>query len=190
MGLDMYVYKVKKPNFDSGKVYDRAKLMDHMILSAYDAATDLYKQLAPYAQKLRVINRYYNIKKIREDFHMPDADISMISSDAISISGTVGGVEATRTITTEQIDTLYTVNHEEECFVLALENVAYWRNKSDLEDFVYDSLSECVENLGFYLLDEKTVEIINQYCAQHDPAQSIEWYKPTDTSALFYHEWY
>lgn len=191
MGLDMYAYKVENPSLDPSKVYARQDLQeDHVILLPDKAASERYQQVLPYAQKLRVISRYYDLEKIREDFHMPDAEVFMTSEESIGIRGTVNGAETARYIRMEQVNALYTVEREEECFVFAATPVAYWRKEYDLQELIDDSLGGIIQNTGFYLLDRKTVDRINRYNTEYCLAEFIEWFEPTETSALFYYEWY
>ena len=191
MGLDMYAYKVRKPSLDPSKVYARQELQrEYVVLPPDEATSELYQQVTPYAQKLRVTCRYYDLEKIREDFNMPDAEIWMVSSEGIGIGGKVNGIETTRKISTEQITACYIVVREEECLVFAAESVAYWRKEYDLQELICDSLGGNVQDIGFYQLDKQTVDRINQYSADHCPTEFIEWVEPTETSALFYHEWY
>lgn len=186
MGLDMYVRKVQKPSLAVDRVYDSSELEGYGILSPEELESDLYEQLVPYTQKLPVINHYYNMEKIRADFHMPDAEINMISFDEISIGGTIDGESASRTITREQIDNLYCREQEEECLVFSVENVAYWRKDYQLQELIHDALDEYVKNMGYYLLDEATVEVINGYCATEE---RFDWVTPSESTALFYYEW-
>lgn len=191
MGLDMYVYRVIKPSLDPRKVYIRKELPgEYVIIPPDEDAADQYLQLVPYTQKLRIISGYLNMEKIRQDFHMPDAKIGIVSSAGILIIGKVDDVETTQQISMEQIEALYTVEREEECLVFAKEQVASWRNDYDLQELISDGLGEDIQNTGFYLLDENTVGIINQYNDEHYPAVFIRWHEPTVTSALFYYEWY
>ena len=191
MGLDMYAFQVIKPSLDPEKVYIRRKLLgEYVVLPPDKAASDRYLQVAPYAQKLRVISRYFNMEKIRQDFHMPDAEIGTVSSEGIRIVGKVDGVATKREISMKQIEALYTVEREEDCLVFTKEQVAYWRNEQDLQVLISESLDADIQNTGFYLLDEKTVDIINQYNSEHDSTMFIRWREPTATSALFYYEWY
>lgn len=191
MGLDMYAFQVIKPSLDPEKVYIRRELLEeYVVLPPDEAASDRYLQVAPYAQKLRVISRYFDMEKIRQDFHMPDAEIGIVSSEGIRIVGKVDGVETKREISMNQIEALYTMECEEDCLVFTKEQVAYWRNEQELQVLISDSLDEEIQNTGFYLLDEETVGIINQYNSEHNPTMFIEWREPTATSALFYYEWY
>lgn len=191
MGLDMYAYRVQNPSLDPGKVYTRQDLQgEHMILLPDKASSDRYQQVLPYAQKLRVISQYYDLEKIRADFQIPDAEVWMTSAERIGIRGTVNGAEATRYIITEQVNALYTVEREEECFVFAAAEVAYWRKEYDLQELIDDSLGGIVRSMGFYLLDRKTVDSINRYNTENGLTEFIEWFEPTETSALFYYEWY
>lgn len=191
MGLDMYAYKIRNPSLDPSKVHACQDLQkEYVILLPDKASSERYRQAWPYAQKLRVMNRYYDLEKIREDFHIPDAEVWMTSAEGIGIRGRVNGVETTRYIGTEQVNAIYTVEREEECFVFAATSVAYWRKEYDLQELIDVSLGGIIQSMGYYLLDKKTVDIINQYSIEYCPEMLIEWFEPTETSALFYYEWY
>lgn len=185
MGLDMYVFRVQTPSLDPQKVYARDELQDYVVLPPQRAALVLYQQVLPYAQKLRVVNSYYDLEKISADHHMTDASIVGITPLEIWVAGQVAGVSATVTIRSEQIRAHYTIDREEECFVFKREKVAYWRKDYDLQELIYDVLAENIENTGYYLLTEEAVVAINGYGDQY-----CQWFEPTETSALFYWEWY
>ena len=56
----------------------------------------------------------------------------------------------------------------------------------DIQDWFHENLSVQVENTGYYILDEDTIDEFNK--AFPDDAFDAE--EPTDDSALFYWEWY
>ena len=60
----------------------------------------------------------------------------------------------------------------------------YWRKNYDLQDWIYDNI-EGVDNCGYYVLDLDVVSEINYMFDASIPAV-----KPSETEALFYHEWY
>lgn len=89
-------------------------------------------------------------------------------------------------ISTDDIESKYTLNKIETCYFAKAEEVSYWRKEYDIQDWFHENLSVQVENTGYYILDENTIDEFNK--AFPDDAFDAE--EPTDDSALFYWEWY
>lgn len=65
------------------------------------------------------------------------------------------------------------------------ERVAYWRKDYEVEDFFMEKHDDGIENTGYYILDLETILEFNSYFPQELPEE-----EPSETSALFYWEWY
>ena len=184
MGLDMYVYRMCNPSLDADKVYTSEELGDYHVLAPSSAASPLNEQLLPYGQKLRVINSYYDIEKMRADLGLQDAHIFGVGPQGIMLYGTKDGEDVHALIGADAVKASYTIEREEDCIVLWVDQVAYWRKEYALQEIIHDALGGHVQNVGYYKLDEEAVARINDY------APVFEWEPPTESSALFYHEWY
>lgn len=82
------------------------------------------------------------------------------------------------------IETKYTVSKEEIRFVCKCEEEKYWRKAYEIQDFFYDHYP--VENVGYYKLSKEVIEEFNK----RYPRDAFEAEDETESSALFYHEWY
>jgi len=190
VGLDMNVFRIQKPAIDKGKVYDRDEL-DGIVLSSEDIVSPMYRQLAPYCVEVRVVNHYYDLKKIGEDYGLEDAHIGGWSCDsngssATSIYGKKNGASEHVTIPDELIESKYTIDREETCYVCDRDEVCYWRKAYDIQDWFHKNIPEPVENTGYYVLNEQQIAAFNK----EFPEDNILVEAPSETSALVYWEWY
>lgn len=185
MGLDMNIYRCRRPVVDDTRIYDREEL-NGIILNEEDIKEEMYAQLIPYCVKVRILNSYYDMEKIRKDYGLSDqAHICMLSYEGIGISNHPNKSKDIK-ISREEINEKYTLNKIEMCYFTETEEVAYWRKNYDIQGWFHDNISSNVENTGYYLLDEELLEDFN--AAYPDDAVQVE--APDETSALFYWEWY
>lgn len=189
MGLDMYVYSVHKPDLDTGKVYDRSDLKG-TVIGEDEINEPMFRQLIPYCEKVRVVNHYYNMEKIGEDYDLTDARLGGWScGDGTSITTICGykdGVRKSVEIPDDLIESKYTIDREEICYVCEEEEVHYWRKAYDIQDWFHDHIKEPVENTGYYILSEKMLKAFNRKF----PQDKLPVEAPDETSALVYWEWY
>ncbi len=189
MGLDMYVFRVTKPQLDPGIVYDRSALSG-VIIDESDVDAPMYRQLLPYCAKVRVINHYYDMEKLAAEYGITNAYIggySFIQSEVkISLCGDKNGKNFYEQVPSELINSRYTIDREETCFVCSCEEVRYWRKEYNIQDWFYEHIPGEIENTGYYALSEETIRQFN--IAFPDDALPVE--PPSKESALMYHEWY
>lgn len=185
MGLDMEIRRISRPNYDYEKVYERCDI-DGVILGENDLHKDMYQQLVPYCQKLRVHNQYYNMNKIREDYRLSEhASIGCLSSVGITVYDRRGSGKSVD-ISANLIDEKYTLDKIEYCFVCLVEGVRYWRKAYDVQDWFHENLEGRVENTGYYRLDAELQDEFNKAWPEH----AVDVEEPDKNSALFYWEWY
>lgn len=186
MGLDMSIYRCSRPIVDDTRIYDREELPG-IILSEEDIGEDMYAQLAPYCEKVRMLNSYYDMEKIRKDYGFSDhAYISMLSSDGIKVSDDCSSKSKEVNLSAKEIKEKYVLDKIEMCYYTSAEEVAYWRKNYDIQDWFHNNLSSTVENTGYYLLDRELLEDFNE----EYPNDAVQVEEPNETSALFYWEWY
>lgn len=184
MGLDMYIYRCSKPRLIADNVYDRSELYG-IVLSAEDLDNPKFKDLAPYCAKVRVINHYYDMKKIREDYKLSeDSYIWAYGSHGITLGDYINGRRKDVTISREDVDRKYTIDREEIRYVCDRDEEMYWRKEYDIQKFFYEHLP--VENVGYYKLTRDLIEEFNR----EYPEDAFVAEEATDSSALFYYEWY
>lgn len=184
MGLDMYIYRCSKPDVNPNKIYDSSELHG-IVLSEEDLSEQMYSDLAPYCEKVRVINHYYNMEKIRADYGLSDeAHIWSWTGSGITVGDKTPEGQRNVEISSEDIDRKYTISKEEVRFVCECDEEKYWRKAYDIQDFFYNHYP--VENVGYYKLSKEVIEEFNRA----HPDDAFEAEDATESSALFYHEWY
>ena len=189
MGLDMYVYRIKKAELEERK-YTTIELSNLGLsyVCVEDAHDDisLYAQLLPYTIKRNASAECYDIEKMIADFNLPsNSHIGMYSYEMIVLYGTTDdGKYVKQEIFREDIEKKYTITKTSTYYIWESENIAYWRKHYDLQDWIYDTL-ENVDNTGFYILNADVITELNKKFDEYLPEED-----PTDESALFYWEWY
>ena len=189
MGLDMYVYKIRKAELEdreyTAEEFTNLGLSYVNVEDAHDNI-GLYAQLLPYTVKRNVSVECYNIEKMIADFNLPsNSHIWMRSYEKIALSGTTDdGRRVEQEIFREDIESKYTITKTNPYYVWKEEEVDYWRKHYDLQDWIYDTL-DGVDNTGYYILNADTIKELNKEFNECIPAED-----PTDESALFYWEWY
>lgn len=189
MGLNMYVYRVHKPILDEEKIYDRSEL-DGIVIGEKDIEEPRVRQLIPYCAKVRVVNHYYNLEKLGEDYGLAGARIGGWSCDKNGSSTTIYGYKGTRsesiTVSDDLIERKYTIDREEICYVCDNDEVHYWRKAYDIQDWFHEKLPEPVENTGYYILPEELLAAFNQ----EFPEDKLPVEAPDGVYTLVYWEWY
>lgn len=185
MGLDMFVVRVSKPNYDTAAVYNRVDLGECIIIDGDDLSLPMYNQLSPYVQKLKVKNERFDMDKIRRDYNLSEnSHICMLSSYQIGIKD----YETSNTvyIPTMVVDEKYTLTTIDDCYVCHDEEEVYWRKEYEIQSWIHENIGCDVENIGFYIL---SVELQLKFNKKF-PEYKIGAEEPDEESALFYHEWY
>lgn len=189
MGLDQYIYRVKKPNIQD-KVYtsDELRRMDLSKISVEDFKNNpvLYEDLRPYVVKRDVECKFYDLKKIVSDYGLPqNSSIWMYSMKGIEISGTTkNGERVNKAISTEEIEAKYVKTEILPYYIWEEEEVEYWRKHYDLQEWIYNNIYE-VENTAYCILSTDLIKQLNKRFNEDIPVE-----EPTEESALFYWEWY
>ena len=191
MGLDSYVFRIKKLQRMEPRVYTRDEL-DQLKLAYFlkeEPEEELVKQLMPYCQVIQVKTPLIDIQKIRAEHSLSDdAYVCMHCGN-----GDIGLIDPKNekaemlTISGDEIQSKYLFEKTLPYCVYHSEEVSYWRKNYRVQDFFYENL-EHVENTGFYLLDAEVVTDFNLKFGGDLGELPLE--APTDDQALFYYEWY
>lgn len=186
MGLDMNVYRVHKPLLDENEMYDGKDVKD-IVLSEKDINEPALRQLLPYCKKVRIMNHYYDLEKIEKDYDVPNVRIGGWGSDETGSYTTFYG-DNVRSFKVYKalIESKYTIDREETCYVFARDEVRYWRKAYDVQEWFHDHIPEPVENTGYYILTEDILLAFNE--TFHDEELPVE--APDEWGALVYWEWY
>jgi hypothetical protein len=213
MGLDMYLYKVKKMKEEAAKVLNN--LTSEQIREKYPNAlifgmnneeeARLYEALLPYAQKVMVINRYLNLEKMKKDYDIPnDAYINgegwTTNEVHYSFYDNASKKSFDVKMTIDELDKKYGFDETDEQYIVKeIEEVYYWRKAYKIQDFFYEN--HPVENCGYYLTSKDELEDLVDYATEievdeddYDNSFDISRIDLVDDDneeeAIFYHEWY
>jgi len=188
MGLDMYLYKIKKPSkedfeifmnnvnhsFDEAcrlgaEAYDDIEDTDHGVMNIlmYDDNEGMYEDLLPYSIQTKVKRDFLNYKKIEKDFGVTEnmeliGSWSKIEGIGFTYKDFETNEEIKVEISREDIP-LYTLEKSEDALVFLLEDVAYWRKEHELNEDLCDAYAwtgRDVENCGYHKCNEEMVEIL------------------------------
>lgn len=197
MGLDMYIRKANKPNFNARKVYSYEALQEQGY-DLFEAEPDgslagYLKDLRPFMVKLRCVATYFDTDKITKTYDFKErVHWSGFGPDGIYFSGTAAdGNERTVTIDREQIHQ-FTYQKKNIFYVTQLSEVGYWRKEYELDDKLtqhfMSSRGVVVENCGYYRMTKAAMRIVENYTKKHD-TEPVD-YQPEEIRSLFYHNWY
>lgn len=214
MGLDMFVYALKKLDATEIEKVKEFKTLQEFYLAGYDClhfpletagkeiSSDMYKEVLCCSSEFIVDNEGITEKSLDEYLDQKgipnDSFISYVGDDLV-----IGGFykdSPKLVLSKEEQKKLYT-SWKEKIFVYKMEEVAYWRKAYNLAEFFIDNIESNVENCGFYEIDENTLleairmddgraslnkkYFINPF--SRDDALQI---KLAPGEKLFYHEWY
>lgn len=195
MGLDMYMYKATKPQFNGHKVYNLADLEDDFTCFAANEDGSLEERLSdlrPFLVRLRCWAEYYDVDKITEAFAMPDrARWGGFGPDGIYFHAGEGDSYKSITIPHDAIQN-FTIKKQNYFYVTKLEEVGYWRKHYDLDEkltrHLFSTRQVVVENCGYYRMTKASMKIVDNYTKKHDTEPVL--YEPEEVRNLFYHNWY
>ncbi len=187
MGLDMYIYKAKKPMLVENTVYEEAEMnkAGFMLLSEDEMNTPAFEALKSFAVKVNIMMQELNKEKIRADFDMGE---NMYESMFCGDNVTFRDGDKQCTISTKELKEKYMQSVDRMLYAVELTQIAYWRKEYDLQSQIYEAFEEqdiYVENCGFYALDDEIAKMICEHDEMQAPAIQDE-----DVETLFYHEWY
>lgn len=184
MGLDMYIYKVRRPKLDTTKVFEHDELRGYSRISVEDAKDEGIDSLIPYCQVVTQKVEYYDTDKLGKERKLQDVRSWHWYGEGVSFSGRDrNGTRQEFDLTEEEISKNYTLTKEEQMYVWEEQEVYYWRKAYDIQKFVYENYP--VQNLGYYKLSTEFIKELNK---KFD--EGVECWEPDDAKALFYHEWY
>lgn len=159
MGLDMYMYKVQsvsREEADSlvGLHLDNIREKYGVIYkSDVDQNQELYLDILPYAQEIVAIARVFDEDQFRKDNGIALDDL--IVGQGVSVSN--NGQEISYIFESGKTAKLslseynrYSPEQDIMVYVYKKENVAYWRNEHDLNDFI--SVIRCAVRTRDYVL--------------------------------------
>ena len=188
MGLDMYVFAARKTKLDENKIYKHSELGDVIAIPDDEKDDPKIAQIIHLAKPIKVITEYLDFQKIKETYHFEnDPDVKIYGNGFSQFSDTAS--KYTVKIGSDRIDAEFTKTEVGICYVVDIEEVAYWRKAYDIQDWFHAELNCPVENCGYYRI---TTEQANEYNKKFGAIEYADWIDLSeyDDVEYFYHEWY
>lgn len=192
MGLDMYAYKVRKPDAEKltcktmEEVCSCTGTSRHIAIAKEELDKDeMYADLKPFLVFKDLSVHCINEEKFQKAFHLQETDElggRVESAESIgffihSADGSSRCQEMSKKDFIEQCTDL-----EEVPFgIFEVEQVGYWRKDYDLSEQICNACSRTVENQGYYRANEAMLKLIREHAKP---------FAINDDEAVFYYEWY
>lgn len=178
MGLDMYLYRAEKANSykEASFTIPEKDFLDN---------EDMYCSLKPYLQKEIVRMDVIDWDRLKKDYDIPSHYSLRFGHKSFTYTYKDSlGNEIDKTFYEDDLKEKGYI-HEEDIpyYFCNIFEVAYWRKDYELQETIYDSIEETIENCGFYEIDSLFAARL-----MYDCYDTTEKFNPDFT--YFYHEWY
>lgn len=185
MGLDMYVYRAKKPELDPDMTYDWDDLIGFRCPT--DEVGPAVSQIIPFCQKIHACSTVFDMKKIREDYELSEhAYIAASTREGIYFRDDERSKnQKDIMIPVDTIREKYSKVEKFDAWYCELTEVHYWRKAYQVSDWMNDTIVGGTENCGFYYLSEDMIRDHNDMFPDNPIDAEFSYAEP-----LFYHEWY
>ena len=201
MGLDQYIYRIKKTNAkDIKRLKDQnidqiERLIGPDTMAIYQNSMlnnpDKFKDIKHLCTKVNMIIDYVNIKQVRKDYDIPDTwiDTGFSANDKryrYCFGGpTYNNIKAKDVeLTLDEIKNKYLLHENEDTYVCDLIREYYMRNENDINDILCDIYLEDtgndILNCGYHKMTPRMIEFINR-------SQQLNF---NEQDELFYHVWF
>ena len=137
MGLDMYVYRISRGDFDANKVYEESDsslpMHTHFLRAAIaEESPEMYADLLPYTVKSKLKMPFYDVEGMAKDSGL-DPDSACLGSwgnYGATVCGTSIEDGASKSISFEPdvVKEKYIIERIEDVYFWFMETVARWRN--------------------------------------------------------------
>jgi hypothetical protein len=185
MGLDMYLFEIKKPslllsNYD----FNDPKLLNCLKFDSEDIENEEIKELLPYTIKVDLTQDCYDKVKIKKDYNLNGSAlrVSRICNDGCVFATERG--ETTPPIPEETLKEKYIKQVVSPFYICEYNELHYWRKAYVVQDFIHASSKKLILNCGYYEIDKETLDGINSI----DPNFNLDKFE--NCAHIFYHEWY
>lgn len=195
MGLDMYLYRAKKPKYSTDEEFITKNWLEEKGFYCIPKESMDYSKeaLLPYCKEDDVMIKMINIRQIIIDNgYDPDTcEIYLryqikdkIGYKICSENKVLKEIE----LTIEELKIRYEYESLEDVYVVDLKEVAYWRKEYDLQDYIYRIIDSSIDNCEYKKLSMDQVLDILDYDDSGVDTDCIE--DETEDCAYFYLEWY
>ena len=204
MGLDQYVFKIKKIREEDKEKIDRAKTIDQLIQDGFNAVyVEDYRAMTnfvePYVYKTRIMEDFderilyelgYLDADFQEDVYRINAFHFNVPKDGlitVSIGGSYTDMTDEKVISAERFKKIGK-ECERDIYVYRCSNAYCWRKDYEISKWFRNHIGQPVENCGHYAVDEGVV-----YAAVDRDRDFMEVLDPTplDADEIYaYFEWW
>lgn len=197
MGLDMWMYGIKKVNEDDvpdnmAEIWYENEGYNVIQVEENDDEFDkMCHDLFEYAVVRNVEYTETDFNKIKREYGIPEeAYLYFIRGDGTKMGfqyGEHGRIHKEIDIPENKVDD-YDKKVFRKSLIYQCDELAYWRKEYDLQDLIYNNYKGRVYNCGFHVLDDDLMKKINRYLKSRDmDRQNIN---DIEYDAKMYHEWY
>ena len=210
MGLDMYVYKITKftdeevdavSKMTYDEIIEKFKLDNFGTFVKYTSCEYIhlmpeYAELLPFLSKIRIPCRYIDLRKIKEDYKIPE-DLFKTDCDKITEDNKTYIVfhfedfDYTRNIDVKIPEDIfhesYTFEEYTDFYFWKTTEIQYWRKNYELRDILHNRcIKSDVENCGWYRVTDEMIVEMKKHNAFEEGVPVVDH----TTSELFYHPWW
>lgn len=183
MGLDQYVYWIKKPDYNEERIYNSSEVVCGIIIPDDERDDPTVQAVMPYCRKLKVINKHWNMEAISAAFGLSEKAYFYACFNGIAyVQDGSRKVE----VNESDLDGRYTIDRIDDWYVCDTREVMYWRKAYDVQEWFHENLGVVVENTGYYLLNTEIIQQFNEAF----PERPLPEDPPDEEFALVYYEWY
>ncbi len=207
MGLDMWMYEVKKMtkkeiamlnNMSYKEISDLPDFSYYIKEEVDQKNEEFIEDLLPYTITVPVNIKYCDLEKVKREHNIPDDYYLFRASyrNTADIEYEYGSSDYRKkkiivNFTNEEFEN-YIVNKPRHLIVYKQKEVAYWRKFYELQEKIYDMYFEEttkeIQNCGMHSLSDDMLNEISKMCRKY----GYKFRKPrwTKSNAFFYQEWY
>lgn len=191
MGLDMYLFRIKRPSIKIPDDIDESWVKNHNLLYYdEDEINDIRNvQLKPYTIEKTVNTSLINLKKIKEDFNIKQdfyAFITFMSREEVGFEFYNEEEHINIRINKKDVEEKYTFIKPIKSYIFQCEEIGYWRKNYSLQDHIYEMFHDEIENTMYQkLTKEQALEILKLGNTGY-----LDIPDNSDNEAYFYYEWY
>jgi len=195
MGLDMYLFKCKKPTLLKNVFNLKESIELHRKYNIIEAGSDSW--IKEYALPVKITESYYDMERIAEHYNTgKDTCIGGFSFSSEISTVHLYGNNSSIEVAADELNK-FTYEKEEDVFVFDTEEVAYWRKANQIRDWFVRHIDEFEysDNCKYFKCSKELLEELIFDCekvlANHELAPI---YLPTQGGFFFgdteYDEYY
>ena len=196
MGLDMYLYKAKRPEYKKDEEFIDIEWLKRRGFTCImkEKINELEKALVPYCKEEAVMVKLLDKRQMILDYGCdPDSSelcMTFYTNNKVGYTIYSENEEPKEfKLTIEELAEKYEFESLEDVYVIRLENINYWRKDYELQDYISQMFDYDIQNCEYKKLNIDQVYQIMEYDESNQRmASAIE--DETEDCAYFYVEWY